>query len=61
MLGAASRLIAAMLPGAKFMDSLCGRSHRSGWRIEKLFDRVMGKGHCAEQYDWEYEARKIGL
>jgi hypothetical protein len=59
MLGALSRLIAAMFPGALFLDSISGRSHRSGWRLEKFIDWMFGEGHCADEYRWEYKIRNL--
>jgi hypothetical protein len=59
MLGAVSRLIAAMIPGALFFESLSGRSHRSGWFSEFWIDVLLGEGHCKTEHDWENKVRDL--
>lgn len=60
MLGAVSRLIAAMIPGAMPFESISGRAHRSEWDDLVIWiDGFLGKGHCFEQHEWENRVRSL--
>ncbi|WP_353640754.1 hypothetical protein [Mesorhizobium sp. WSM2239] len=61
MLGAISRLIAAMIPGALYIESISGRAHRSDWRVSRLIDKFLGDNHCRQEFEWEKLVRELAI